>query len=76
MPPFVLTIYSMPYVFDPDRLARLAEENASGYTAAAPYPHAVFENFLRADAAMRIAAVFPKPEDRMAWDRFGARGWK
>jgi hypothetical protein len=34
----------MPYVFDLDRLARLAEERRGEFAAAAPYPHAVIDD--------------------------------
>lgn len=64
----------MPYVFDLDRLQRLAAERAGAFGTADPYPHAVFEDFLRTEAAQAVTAVFPGPEDRMAWDRFGAQG--
>lgn len=66
----------MPYVFDLDRLQALAADTAEGFARAEPYPHAVFENFLDPAAAAELAQVFPKPEDRLAWDRFGAIGYE
>src|SRR5689334_19004975 len=64
----------MAYVFDPARLADWSATGAGPFREADPYPHRVFEQFLRADAAAVIARAFPKPEDRVAWDRFGAQG--
>ena len=53
----------MDYVFDPAALAALAKERAAGYAAADPYPHAVFDDFLRPDAA---ALHFPLVEELTA----------
>lgn len=64
----------MAYVFDPVRLADWSAAGAGPFREADPYPHRVFEQFLRADAAAAIAQAFPGPEDRVAWDRFGAQG--
>ncbi|MEO8672811.1 MAG: 2OG-Fe(II) oxygenase [Tahibacter sp.] len=66
--------YSMPYVFDSDRLAVLAASEAGAFRAADPYPHAVFDEFLKIEAVNELVRVFPAPTDRMAWDRFGAQG--
>ena len=64
----------MPYVFDLDRLKALGAATAPAFAAADPYPHAVFADFLKADAARELTERFPRPEDRMVWDRFGAHG--
>jgi Rps23 Pro-64 3,4-dihydroxylase Tpa1-like proline 4-hydroxylase len=64
----------MPYVFDLDTLARFAPERADEFRSALPYPHAVFDAFLREDAAREIARVFPGPEDAVAWDHYAAPG--
>jgi Rps23 Pro-64 3,4-dihydroxylase Tpa1-like proline 4-hydroxylase len=66
----------MPYVFDLVRLGALAETGAAGFATADPYQHAVFEDFLRPEAVAELASVFPKPEDRLSWDRFGAIGYE
>lgn len=66
----------MPYVFDLDSLGGLAETGAEAFRNADPYPHAVFDGFLREAAVREIAGVFPKPEDRLSWDRFGAIGYE
>ncbi|GMV27906.1 MAG: hypothetical protein AMXMBFR59_00310 [Rhodanobacteraceae bacterium] len=66
----------MPYVFDLDRLDSLAAAGAAGFRSADPYPHAVFEDFLKPAAVQAIAEVFPKPEDRLSWDHFGAIGYE
>ena len=63
-----------PYVFDLTRLTALAPAAATAFRTAPPYPHGVYEDFLRPEAARALAEVFPQPEDRMAWDRFGAQG--
>jgi hypothetical protein len=64
----------MPYVFDLDRLDRLAAECADAYRAADPYPHVVIDDFLDAAAAAELARVFPKPTDPVAWDHYAAPG--
>ena len=64
----------MPYVFDLPRLQALAAAQGPAFRDAAPYPHAVLEDFLKPEVAQELARVFPQPEDRMAWDRFGAHG--
>jgi Rps23 Pro-64 3,4-dihydroxylase Tpa1-like proline 4-hydroxylase len=60
----------MPYVFDLDRLGRLAEELRENFAASTPYPHAVIDGFLRSDAAVELARVFPQPDDAVAWQQF------
>ena len=64
----------MPYVFDLNRLARLAADSTAGFGAAHPYPHIVIDEFLRPDRAAELVRVFPRPDDAMAWDRFGIEG--
>ena len=66
----------MDYVFDPAALAALAKERAAGYAAADPYPHAVFDDFLRPDAAASAARAFPRPEDPVGWDHYGYEGFE
>ena len=64
----------MPYVFDLDTLAQRARDLGAGFGAAAPYPHAVIDDFLLADAARELARVFPGPDDPIAWDHYAAPG--
>jgi len=64
----------MPYVFDLDRLDRLAAEHCDAYRTADPYPHVVIDDFLDASAASELARVFPKPGDPVAWDHYAAPG--
>jgi hypothetical protein len=64
----------MPYVFDTARLARLAHEAAAAFQNAEPYPHIVIDDFLPAANARALAAVFPGPEDDVAWDHYAAPG--
>lgn len=60
----------MIYVFDPERLAKIARERAKEFRTAQPYPHIVIDDFLPAAAARELAAVFPGPDDDVAWDRY------
>ncbi len=60
----------MPYVFDVDRLTRLAGDLRESFVRAEPYPHAVIDDFLLAEYAQELARVFPGPDDAVAWDRF------
>ncbi|MGA9422675.1 MAG: 2OG-Fe(II) oxygenase [Rhodanobacteraceae bacterium] len=64
----------MPYVFDLDRLESLALERAAGFATASPYPYAVMDDFLKPETARELARVFPRPDDPVSWDHFGARG--
>lgn len=61
----------MPYVFDLDRLDRLADGLHADFVAATPYPHIVIDNFLRPECVAELARVFPLPDDAVAWERFG-----
>ncbi len=44
---------------DPASLRALAKEHKYAYQSAAPYPHAVFDDFLRADLLDQVLAEFP-----------------
>lgn len=66
----------MSYIFDPEALLPLAARKAADFRTANPYPHLVMEDFLIADHAEELHRVFPGPDDRMAWDRFGAHGYE
>ena len=66
----------MPYIFDLDRLSRLAAQLAEDFASANPYPHIVIDDFLKPEAARALAEVFPGPQDSMAWDHFGAQGYE
>lgn len=61
----------MPYVFDLDRLDRLATEHAGEFAAASPYPHVVIDDFLKPEIAIELAKTFPQP-DALAWDHYAA----
>ncbi|HZP64840.1 MAG TPA: 2OG-Fe(II) oxygenase [Rudaea sp.] len=63
----------MPYVFDLDRLDRLAAARRAEFADASPYPHAVIDDFLDATSAADIARAFPQPDDAVGWDRFGIK---
>jgi len=64
----------MPYVFDLPLLERRARELATTFHDATPYPHVVIDDFLRADAARELAAVFPGPDAPVAWEHYAAPG--
>jgi Rps23 Pro-64 3,4-dihydroxylase Tpa1-like proline 4-hydroxylase len=64
------------YVFDPAALAALAKARAAEYAAADPFPHAVFDGFLRPEAADALAREFPRPEDPVGWDHYGYEGFE
>lgn len=66
----------MAFVFDPERLDRLAAQLAPAFAQAEPYPHVVIDDFLPATEAEALRASFPRPEDRLSWDQFGARGYE
>jgi hypothetical protein len=48
---------------DADALMQLAEHHAPGYKDAAPYPHAVIDGFLPVSTALKLAQIFPAPDD-------------
>jgi hypothetical protein len=69
-------VQTKPYVFDLQRLAALASAGAASFQSAEPFPHAVMDDFLDDEAARQLEAVFPRPEDPVAWDRYGAEGYE
>src|SRR5438445_6922423 len=58
---------SMPYVFDTARLSEIAATQAQAFREAQPYPHIVIDGFLPDAVARELAAVFPGPDDDVAW---------
>jgi hypothetical protein len=64
----------MTYVFDTERLLQIAECRAKEFQEAKPYPHIVIDDFLPIAQARELAAVFPGPEDNVAWDHYAAPG--
>ena len=54
------------FFFDRAHLADLAGGSAAAYRAAAPFPHAVFDDFLPREIADLLAIEFPGP-DAPAW---------
>lgn len=67
----------MPYVYDLDRLDRIARDHAEQFRNADPYPHLIVDDFLKADSVAEMARMFPTPDDeRIHWDRFGADGFE
>ncbi len=53
-------------VFDDPRYAALALARADEYRAAAPFPHAVFDDFLPIELAHDLSASFPELDD-ISW---------
>jgi hypothetical protein len=51
------------FVFNAQELDALAGRYQDGYNSALPYPHLVIDDFLPADAAARLLAVFPSADD-------------
>lgn len=64
----------MAYVFELDRLLRIAAAHAAAFKTAEPYPHIVMNDFLPPSHAEELARVFPGPEDAIAWDQYAAPG--
>lgn len=48
---------------DEEALLALAEQSAQAYQTAAPFPHAVFDNFMNEPAVQAAVDAFPKPEE-------------
>jgi Rps23 Pro-64 3,4-dihydroxylase Tpa1-like proline 4-hydroxylase len=66
----------MSYVFDLVRLEHLGAQLGASYRSATPYPHAVIDDFLRPECAAELSASFPRPEDDIGWDHFGAESYE
>ncbi|WP_083965256.1 2OG-Fe(II) oxygenase [Dokdonella koreensis] len=69
-----LCLVYMPYVFDLNRLDRIASEDGPRFRAAEPYPHIVIDEFLEPAAAAALADVFPAAGDDVGWDYYAAAG--
>lgn len=69
-------LQSMDFIFDLARLEPLAAAGAAGYRAAFPFPHAVFDDFLRPEAAAALLDAFPDPRVDIGWDRYAAQGFE
>ena len=70
-------------IADTINLDKLATDNAESYTAAHPYPYAIFENFLPPGVLSMVLREFPSPEEwPSSWGRrndtyqnkYGSRG--
>ncbi|MGH8124022.1 MAG: 2OG-Fe(II) oxygenase [Rudaea sp.] len=66
--------YPMHYVFDTERLTRIAATRALEFNAVQPYPHIIIDDFLPIARARALAEVFPGPDDDVAWDHYAAPG--
>ncbi len=56
-------------VFDRQQFEQLGEELSSSYQSATPFPHAVIDNFLDADALRPLLAEFPSRVGKDHFDR-------
>jgi 2OG-Fe(II) oxygenase superfamily len=52
-----------PWALNPDRLAELADEGASEYRTATPFPHLVFDDILPEALLDELVADFPSVDD-------------
>lgn len=59
---------SQMFVLDPEQLMPLANELASKYSAAEPFPHVVIDGLLSGDVLRQVAADFPNA-DEIDWHR-------
>ena len=66
----------MEFIYDPEHLQALAAREAENYGKAAPFPHVVIDDFLRADAAAALAAAIPDADSGLPWDRYAAAGFE
>lgn len=55
--------------FDPETMAALGDERAAEYSAADPFPHIVFGDFLPAERLRAVLSEFPGPGD-IPWTLF------
>jgi hypothetical protein len=60
------------FFFEPDHLSSLAEQYATTYRTASPFPHIVIDDFLPEDVVQRVLDEFPSPKDE-EWFRWDAR---
>ncbi len=73
---FPIADAGVDYVFDPAALAARAGSLAANYAAADPCPHAVFDSLLRPEVAAALVSEFPRPQDPVGWDHYGAEGFE
>ena len=66
----------MDFIFDTDRLMALAARDRGAYAAADPFPHVVYDDFLKPAAADALLDAFPVPPQDAGWDRYAASGFE
>lgn len=59
------------FYFDPAKLQSLAEHERPKFLAAAPFPHAVLDNFIPQEIVDLLIQEFPTPE-QIAWELHGS----
>ena len=59
------------FYFDRDRLMALADRTREAYASAQPFPHAVIDDFVSADALDEVLAEFPAPH-QADWHAFNS----
>jgi hypothetical protein len=58
-----------PFLFDRHALLSIARERAGAYKTAAPFPHAVIDDFLPREVLAPVLAEFPAPSEP-GWERY------
>ena len=58
------------FYFDPDDLARVAEQNREAFKTASPFQHVVFDDFLPQEVVDLLIGEFPGPDD-VEWEVHG-----
>lgn len=66
----------MDFIYDTTRLQALAAREHAAYRQAQPFPHVVFDGFLKPDAAQALSDAIPAADSGMAWDRYAAEGFE
>ena len=74
MPPdTVIAELSAPTLLDFASLPAIAEQRATDYAQAEPFPHILLEDFLSSSAVDGLLAEFPGPEEQLSWRKIRAQ---
>lgn len=60
---------AQPWFFDRQALGTLARAHSEPYATKAPFPHAVFDDFLPPELLRAVSAEFPSPRTQ-GWERY------
>lgn len=66
----------MDFLFDPARLAAIAEREREAYARAEPFPHVVIDGLLRPEAATTLDDEIPTADADIGWDRYAAASFE